>query len=202
MRPLKLTMSAFGPYKGTETIDFTALGQGGIYLITGDTGAGKTTIFDGITYALYGRSSGDRRQGSMLRSQYADPETKTQVTFTFDYRGKTYTVTRSPEYMRPKLRGTGETKQAAAAELVYGDGRQPASGLREVDEAVEDILGVLGGMFAYALEFTTEVISEHRSVLVGPYGQFAGSVVRLDENPAVKVAPNLSDDSPKILRKA
>ncbi len=142
MRPLKLTMSAFGPYKGTETIDFTALGQGGIYLITGDTGAGKTTIFDGITYALYGRSSGDRRQGSMLRSQYADPETKTQVTFTFDYRGKTYTVTRSPEYMRPKLRGTGETKQAAAAELVYGDGRQPASGLREVDEAVEDILGV------------------------------------------------------------
>ena len=87
MRPLKLTMSAFGPYAGETNIDFTLLGRSGVYLITGDTGAGKTTIFDAIAYALYGEASGDARTPSMFRSQYAEAETATFVEFEFEYRG-------------------------------------------------------------------------------------------------------------------
>ena len=83
MRPLKLKISAFGPYSGTTEFDFTKLGTGGLYLITGDTGAGKTTIFDAITYALYGEPSGKNREVSMLRSKYADESTPTEVQLVF-----------------------------------------------------------------------------------------------------------------------
>ena len=86
MRPVKLTMSAFGSYSGVEVIDFTEM-QGGLFLITGDTGAGKTTIFDAVTYALYDRTSGGRRDGNMMRSQYAAEDTDTYVEYTFSYRG-------------------------------------------------------------------------------------------------------------------
>ena len=79
MRPLKLIMSAFGPYAGRTEVDLSKLGESGIYLITGDTGAGKTTVFDAITYALYGKPSGETRDNSMLRSKYASPETPTEV---------------------------------------------------------------------------------------------------------------------------
>ena len=96
MRPRKLTMSAFGPYAGEVTVDLDKLGEQGLYLITGDTGAGKTTIFDAITYALYGEPSGDNRDPSMFRSKYASPETPTQVTLVFSYREQDYTVRRSP----------------------------------------------------------------------------------------------------------
>ena len=122
MRPLKLTISGFGPYAGTQELDFSQLGTSGLYLITGDTGAGKTTIFDAITYALFGEASGDSRDASMLRSKYASPDTPTYVELAFDYGGKNYTVKRNPEYSRAKARGTGSTKQAAAAELIYPDG--------------------------------------------------------------------------------
>ena len=94
MRPLKLTISGFGPYAGTQELDFSRLGTGGLYLITGDTGAGKTTIFDAITYALFGEASGDSRDASMLRSKYAAPDTPTYVELTFDYGGKSYQVKR------------------------------------------------------------------------------------------------------------
>ena len=104
MRPLNLTIAGFGPYADVQELDFTKLGQRGLYLITGDTGAGKTTIFDAITFALFGEASGDSRAADMLRSQYADAETPTQVELVFAYAGKTYTVRRSPEYERPAKR--------------------------------------------------------------------------------------------------
>ena len=99
MRPVRLTLSAFGSYAEEETIDFTQI-SGGLFLITGDTGAGKTTIFDGIMYALYDRTSGGERDGSMMRSQYAPEDAQTYVELVFSYRGEEYTVRRNPEYYR------------------------------------------------------------------------------------------------------
>ena len=119
MRPQVLTVSAFGPYAGEITIDFERLGTQGLYLITGDTGAGKTSIFDAITFALYGESSGEVRDPQMFRSKYAKAEIKTYVELTFCYRGEKYRVKRNPEYQRPKGRGTGLTLQKAEAELEY-----------------------------------------------------------------------------------
>ena len=151
MRPLKLTMSAFGPYAGRMELDFETLGTGGLYLITGDTGAGKTTIFDAISFALFGEASGGNREPGMLRSKYADPKTPTEVELTFRYAGKEYTVTRNPEYMRPKAKGKDKgdvlTKQAADAKLVYPDGHVVTK-LREVNTAIRDILGLDREQFA------------------------------------------------------
>ena len=105
MKPLKLTMSAFGPYAAETTIDFSKFGESGVYLITGDTGAGKTTIFDAITYALYGEPSGETRGTATLRSKYAALGTPTFVELEFSYGGKIYRVKRNPEYERQSKRG-------------------------------------------------------------------------------------------------
>ena len=113
MKPEKLVISAFGPYAGENTIDFKQLGEHGLYLITGDTGAGKTTIFDAITFALYGEASGTVREAGMFRSKYAKAETETFVELTFAYQGKEYIVRRNPEYECPKKRGTGFTTKKA-----------------------------------------------------------------------------------------
>ena len=147
MRPLKLTISGFGPYAGTQTLDFTALGAGGLYLITGDTGAGKTTIFDAITFALFGEASGNSREPAMLRSKYAGPEDPTLVELVFSYDGKEYTVRRNPEYERAKTRGEGTKKQAPEAQLTYPDGRI-ISKQREVDKAINDIIGLTREQFS------------------------------------------------------
>ncbi len=141
MRPLKLKITAFGPYAGTTELEMDQLGIGGLYLITGDTGAGKTTIFDAITFALYGEPSGDNRQPDMLRSKYAAPETPTQVELTFSNKGKNYVVTRNPAYERPKKRGEGTTLMPADASLQLPDGRVVTK-MKEVTEEIEKILGL------------------------------------------------------------
>ena len=141
MRPLQLTVSAFGPYAGRTDIDFEALGRSGLYLITGDTGAGKTTIFDAVTFALYGEASGGVRDAGMLRSKYADAETPTFVELTFSYAGKNYTVRRNPEYERPAKRGGGFTKQSADAALTLPDGRVITK-MSDVNAEIRNILGV------------------------------------------------------------
>lgn len=141
MRPIKLTMSAFGPYAGKTELELDRLGKGCLYLITGDTGAGKTTIFDGITYALFGEASGNSRDAGMLRSKYAEPDTPTEVELVFENKGKTYTVKRNPEYERKKAHGEGTTTQKANAELHLPDGRVITK-TKEVTRAVTEILGI------------------------------------------------------------
>lgn len=141
MRPLKLTMSAFGPYAGCISIDFTVFGRNGLYLISGDTGAGKTTIFDAITFALFGEPSGTSRDAGMLRSKYADSRTATFVKLEFEYDGKTYVIERNPTYERPKERGEGMTVQGANATLWMPDG-SAVTGLRNVDSKIHDIIGI------------------------------------------------------------
>lgn len=142
MKPEKLVISAFGPYAGENTIDFKQLGEHGLYLITGDTGAGKTTIFDAITFALYGEASGTVREAGMFRSKYAKAETETFVELTFAYQGKEYIVRRNPEYECPKKRGTGFTTKKADAELIYPDGRQPVTKMGAVTKAVTELMGL------------------------------------------------------------
>ena len=146
MRPLKLTLSAFGPYAGTVCLAMEQLGTRGLYLITGDTGAGKTTIFDAITYALYGEASGDNRDASMFRSKYALPETPTFVELEFLCSGRRYTVRRSPEYLRPARRGGGTTVQKAEAEL-HLPGRVVTKP-REVTAEIVSIIGLNRSQFS------------------------------------------------------
>lgn len=147
MRPLKLTMAGFGPYAGVQVLDFDCLGSSGLYLITGDTGAGKTTIFDAITFALFGEASGNNRDSTMLRSKYAKDDAPTYVELTFAYGGKSYTVTRNPAYERAKTRGTGTTTELAGAELTYPDGRLITK-QREVDAAIREIIGLTREQFS------------------------------------------------------
>lgn len=142
MRPLQLTLSAFGPYAGEITVDFSRLGRGGLYLITGDTGAGKTSLFDGITFALYGQASGSSREPAMLRSTLAQGDRPTFAELTFQCRGKTYTVRRNPEYLRPAKRGNKLVTEKADAQLTYPDDTPPVTGVREVTQAVTELIGL------------------------------------------------------------
>ncbi len=146
MRPNKLIMSAFGPYASKTDLDFSKLGKKGLYLITGDTGAGKTTIFDAITYALFGEPSGEVREVSMLRSKYASPQTPTQVELYFSCGDKDYYIKRNPEYERPKSRGEGTTIEKANAQLHLPNG-SIKTGLKEVNIAVTEILGINRNQF-------------------------------------------------------
>lgn len=141
MKPLKLVMSAFGPYAGEETIDFEKLGNTGLYLITGDTGSGKTTIFDAVSFALFGESSGNR-EPSMLRSRFADAKTKTYVQLSFLYKGNRYEIRRNPEYLRPKDRGEGETTERADAVLTTAADGKVITGVKNVNDRVTELLGI------------------------------------------------------------
>ena len=150
MRPLVLRISAFGPYAGETIIPLENLGERGLYLITGDTGAGKTTIFDAICYALFGEPSGDSKVGrssSMLRSKYAEADTPTEVELTFSHDGKEYRVVRNPDYERPTKKGVGFTKQTANACLHMHDGKIITK-VKDVNAAVEGILGINRDQFS------------------------------------------------------
>ncbi len=147
MRPVKLTISAFGPYAGEVCVDFEKLGGAGLYLICGDTGAGKTTIFDAISFALYGVPSGSDRTARSLRSDFAAPDAETFVELEFEHHGKRYAIRRNPEYERPKKRGSGMATQLADAELTR-EGGAPVTGTRAVDKQVEELLGIDRNQFS------------------------------------------------------
>lgn len=144
MKPLKLTMSAFGPYKDKTTIDFEKLGQNGLFLITGDTGAGKTTIFDAISFALFNEVSGSNRPIDTLRSNFATTE-ETYVELEFEHKNKIYTIKRNPPYERLKSRGEGFTKNGADASLIYDD--KIITKTLNVNEKIVEILGINAKQF-------------------------------------------------------
>ena len=141
MKPTKLTLSAFGPFSDRVELDLTQLDGQGLFLITGDTGAGKTTLFDAICFALYGEVSGPYRPVEHLRSDFAAPDAQTFVQLEFVHRGKTYILKRNPAYERPKLRGCGTVKEKPDA-LLTRPVEPPVQGVRQVNTAVRELLGI------------------------------------------------------------
>ncbi|MBE3569716.1 MAG: SMC family ATPase [Bacillales bacterium] len=162
MRPLRLTLQAFGPYAGKEVIDFTKLGNRTMFVITGKTGAGKTTIYDGICFAIYGKASGEDRSGTDLRSHFADPEILTEVSLLFSLRGQTYYIVRSPQQEKKKARGDGMTTVNGKAELYritdQGEKQIIASNVRETDEKIKELIQLDANQF--------------RQILMIPQGEF------------------------------
>lgn len=146
MQPLEISMGAFGPYAGKTEVDFRVFGGQGLFLIAGDTGAGKTTIFDAIAFALFGEASGSKRTTDTLRSDFAAPDAETYVEFSFLYKGQEYGVCRNPSYERPKKSGEGFTRENADARLTLPDGRI-ISGIRDVNAKIIDILGITARQF-------------------------------------------------------
>lgn len=140
MRPIKLVMNAFGPYASRAEVDFEQFGEKGIFLITGDTGAGKTTIFDAITFALFNKTSGMERDIQTLRSDFADGTEETFVELTFSHMGREYQIYRSPQYLKPKKNGGTTSKPAKA--VLYREPELPIEGVKAVNEAVEDLLRI------------------------------------------------------------
>lgn len=177
MKPLKLIMQAFGPYANKQEVDFTRLGEKTMFVVSGATGAGKTTIFDAVSFAIYGKASADDRSGTELRSQFAEDETVTEVSLTFELRGKRYLIKRSPQQEKKKTRGEGTTTQGAKAEL-YELGEEEiilASNVRDVDEKVAEIIKIDCHQF--------------RQILMIPQGEFR------------KLLVSDSKDKEKILQK-
>ncbi len=140
MKPLTLKMTAFGPYAGTQEIDFTQLNAGGIFLISGPTGAGKSSIFDAVSFALYGAAGSENRDNQGLRSQHAAPDAVCEVEYRFSLHGKTYQVVRSPRQVRQGRQGR-DVAIAPKAKLTMPDGTV-LSGVDEVNSALEKLLGL------------------------------------------------------------
>lgn len=145
MKPINLTISAFGPYKDKVVIDFTKLGENGIFLITGDTGAGKTSIFDAISFAIFGEVSGSNRPIQSIRSDFADSDTETFVELEFIHKNKIYRILRNPSYEKLKKKGEGFTKKTADASLEFDD--NVVAGIKNVDTKIEEILGINAKQF-------------------------------------------------------
>ncbi len=141
MKPVKIVMSAFGPYADRTELDLAAFGSQGLFLITGDTGAGKTTIFDAIAFALFGEASGSARTVDTLRSDFAGPGTRTYVELTFLHKDKLYSITRNPRYERPKKSGEGVTAENSDATLQLPN-KDVVTGYRDVTAKIIDLLGI------------------------------------------------------------
>ena len=155
MKPIRLEMHAFGPYGGCEIVDFTRLPQSGLFLVAGNTGAGKTTIFDAVCYALYGEASGEYRQVESVRSDYAAKDAECKVVFEFAHQGKNYKITRQPRQMRQSKKadkaGQYSYIPVAAKVLLEREGQTPLEKEGEVRRAVqEDILKLSKGQFKAA----------------------------------------------------
>ncbi|MCP3030756.1 AAA family ATPase [Halobacillus sp. A1] len=143
MKAIHLTMNAFGPYKYKQVVDFTQLGEESIFLVTGPTGAGKTTIFDAMCFALYGRASGTDRDQDTLKSHFAKDDETTYVNFVFMLRGKQYRIERMPKQWKKKERGEGLKEEPTRAQLYLiqdEEERLLASKIKEVNETIEDLL--------------------------------------------------------------
>lgn len=170
MRPLRLVLQAFGPYAGKEEIDFTELGNRNMFVISGKTGAGKTTIFDGISFAIYGKASGEERNGPDLRSHFAAEDQATEVSLQFQLRDKTYYIWRSPMQERKKKSGEGYTNVGAKAELyeITQEGKELlAANVRDVDERIKEIIGLDATQFKQILmipqgDFKKLLVSESK----------------------------------------
>ncbi|WP_066396987.1 AAA family ATPase [Neobacillus mesonae] len=162
MRPLRLTMQAFGPYAETECIDFTKLGNRTMFVISGKTGSGKTTIFDAISYAIYGKASGEDRNGPELRSQFASDDLVTEVSLDFSLRDQVYSITRSPQQLKKKEKGDGYTQIGAKAEVYSwgpdGERKLLASKITDVEEKIKEIMLIDANQF--------------RQILMIPQGEF------------------------------
>lgn len=177
MRPIELKMCAFGPYAGAETVDFSQFGPGCLFLVTGDTGAGKTSIFDAISFALYGEASGRTRETKGFHSDFAPKSAETVVELRFEHENRVYTARRSPAYMVPKRDGSGERLHPAWAELACDDGRSWSS-VREVNQAIREILGLTAEQYAQVVmiaqgEFQRILLAgsdERRSLLSKLFG--------------------------------
>lgn len=180
MRPIRLAMSAFGPYSGAEIIDFSELQERNLFLITGATGAGKTTIFDAISYALYGKASGDLRSEDTLRSHFSEAELLTEVKLTFELKGVTYNVQRIPSQSRPKSRGEGVTEQKPDATLTIEDGepRTVITGISKVNRKIEEIMGIN--------------VEQFKQIMMIPQGEFR-QLLTADSQEREKVLQQLFD---------
>jgi len=181
MKPLKLTMEAFGPYAGKEVIDFKDILQDDIFLITGPTGSGKTTIFDAISFALYGEASGDYRKAEHLRSQFASIDQLTSVSLDFILKGKEYNITRIPKQERPKYSGDGFTTQDHTATLtIHTKPKKIVEGVINVAEEIEKIIGLN--------------VDQFRQIMMLPQGEFRKLLVS-DSQEREKVLQKLFDTS-------
>jgi len=163
MRPLFLKMSAFGPFPGTETINFARLGENPLFLINGPTGSGKTTILDAICFALYGKTTGDDRDGAQMRCDLAVADVLCEVSFRFELDGHKYQIRRVPEQLRPKSRGDGLTEQKPEAQLVelLDGGKERLHVASKVTEATREIENLTGLS-----------VDQFRQVMILPQGKF------------------------------
>lgn len=180
MRPIKLKMTAFGPYSGEEIIDFRELENRKLFLITGSTGSGKTTIFDAISFAMYGETSGNIRSGESLRSHYALDSTLTEVELEFELKNNTYILKRIPKQLKPKKRGEGFTEQKSDAELLCVSTNKIYTSVTDVNEKIESLVGINADQF--------------RQIMMIPQGEFR-KLLTSDSQEREKILQKLFDTS-------